>query len=163
MARNVIMSSLCRNVTRAALPTSLGLRGSRRNIHLLPLPLNRSSAFNFHSSRRVLARPRKDFFSSSPATRNSQQQKEVTDNKDHVANSKRKSSRSTVAKTSLRRVAVEAQRSRDSKDPREKQAGGQQIESKVNSADHLMSLALTRFTDRDSCLCCREIQYRRHF
>lgn len=68
-----------------------------------------------HAAPPLLLPRRKDFFSSNATLRQKQSSQELPKGEQPPENSKqkRKTARSPVAKTSLRRVAVEAQRSRD--------------------------------------------------
>lgn len=103
---------------------------SLRNVQPLrpSVVLPRSSSF--HSSGIFSSRKRNDYFSSkAPATT---PQLDATTN-EPSQNSKRKTTRSSAAKNSLRRVAVEAQRSRDGKDPNKTPPLAHQTASKVPS------------------------------
>ena len=105
---------------------------TQRSIHIIRQPLTRPRSSSFHSTRSLASRKRKDFFSSNAAA----QHPTAEDLKaaEPAQNPKRKTTRSPAAKNSLRRVAVEAQRSRDGKDAKKSQAGSQQTAAKTVTA-----------------------------
>ncbi len=109
---------------------------SLRTIQLVRPSLQSIRTSSFHSAGGLLSRTLKDkdYFSSSAVTnsalRVTNDQQEVK-SEDSSPGSKRKSTRSPAAKNSLRRVAVEAQRSRDGKGQKKIPVGAQQITSKV--------------------------------
>ena len=105
----------------------------KRGIHILRPVRPHSSSF--HSSP-ILSRKRrtqKDFFSSNAAAHQPSLVEAVkTAEQDYSP--KRKTTRSPAAKNSLRRVAVEAQRSKDGKGSRKTPSPGQQIAAKTVTA-----------------------------
>ena len=78
----------------------------------------------FHSSTGLLSKKRKGFFSSNATPRFASQDEPKKD--ETSPPSKRRTTRSPAAKNSLRRVAVEAQRSRDGRDTKKAPVAGQQ-------------------------------------
>ena len=106
---------------------------SRRSIQSSFLQLSSSP---FHSTGDIRSKKRnfRDCFSSS-ALRFIQQdakpEKRLSNTEDPTQKNKRKSTRSKTAKNSLRRVAVEAQRSRDGNDLKKTSVIAHQATSKV--------------------------------
>ena len=106
---------------------------AQRGLHILRPVRPRSSSFH---STPILSRKRKtqkDFFSSNAAAHQSSSVEEVKV-AEPASTPKRKTTRSPAAKNSLRRVAVEAQRSRDGNDSRKVLSSGQPTATKTVTA-----------------------------
>ena len=131
------------NVLRVRLPKLLvpsqaGLSSSLRVISLPTYRLH-SSYFNFsgiNSFRRCPA-----YYSSNAAPHLTQQDTQVDEQSQ--GSKKRKTPRSSATKNSLRRVAVEAERSRDGKDPKRTPASPHQTNTKVGNLCWLRRITLT--------------------
>ena len=114
------------------LPRSTPFR-AERGLHIIRLARSRSSSFH---STPILSKKRKtqkDFFSSNAAPYQPLATEE-TKIAEPAQNPKRKTTRSPAAKNSLRRVAVEAQRSRDGKDIRRSPTSSHHIAAKTVTA-----------------------------
>lgn len=91
------------------------------------------------TSNNLLAKRRKDFFSSNAAFRGPQREKEPAEQQQqqeqqgHELGKRRKPKRSPAGKTSLRRVAVEAQRSKDGHELKRSAHLGLQTDTKGSS------------------------------
>lgn len=97
-----------------------------------PSPRHRSLS----TSDCLLAKRRKGFFSSNASTRSPQGEKEPAEQQPQQGQEpgkKRKAKRSQGAKTSLRRVAVEAQRSKEGHELKKLASPGLQTATKVGS------------------------------
>ena len=94
------------------------------------------------TSTNLLTKRRKGFFSSNASSRNPQREKEPAEQQQlqpqqaQEQGKKRKSKRSPAGKTSLRRVAVEAQRSKDGHELKRSAHLGLQTDTKGSSAPH---------------------------
>ena len=94
------------------------------------LPISRVSSF--HSSSSLESRKRNDYFSSKAP---GQQQPDIK-TEEAATGPKKKSTRLPTVKNSLRRVAVEAQRSRDDKEPRKPYVSSHQTVARVRACGY---------------------------
>ena len=127
---------------------------SLRNIHTLRPSVALPQSSFFHSSGTFSSRRRYDYFSSrAPAPPLPDLE---TDEPSQTF--KRKTTRPSAAKNSLRRVAVEAQRSRDGKDPKRMPSSAHQTTFKVafqSLTAMCEALLMLEAIDGDSDLCGR--------
>lgn len=128
------MSCLCLRLPRIFVPYQCQPFSSLRIIQRPPL---RPISSPFHSTSDLHSRKRNartDYFSSSAprfVQQDAKSEKALPDTEDSRQNNKRKTTRSKAAKNSLRRVAVEAQRSRDGKGLKKTPVVAHQTTSKV--------------------------------
>ena len=123
---------------------------------------------SFHSTGDLRPRNRIErnvkFSSSAPnfAQQDAKSDKLLSKTEESAQNNKRKTTRSQAAKNSLRRVAVEAQRSRDEKGLKTASAVSHQAIFKVEQVPMLLChlILMICVLDRDSHLCRRRIQCR---
>ena len=137
---------------------------SRRIIQTSDRP--RSSSFHPTGDLRPRNRIERNFKFSSSAPHFAQQDakpdKLLAKTEESAQNNKRKTTRSQAAKNSLRRVAVEAQRSRDEKGVKTASAVSHQANFKVEQVPMLLRhlILMICILDRDSNLCRRRIRCR---
>ena len=107
------------------------------SLRIIQSPAFRPQSSSFHSTGDLRARKRherNDYFSSSAPRflqQDAKQEKPPAKTEESPQNNKRKTTRSHPAKNSLRRVAVEAQRSREGKDSKKAPTAAHQATSKV--------------------------------
>ncbi len=122
-------------------------------LRIITCPSVRPLISSFHSGG-LLARKRDNFsFSSKAPVVNTKEEEKSEEQPKKV---KRKT-RSSAAKNSLRRVAVEAQRSRDDKEPKKIPAAAHQTTPKVKALRLLVKITadqLCCIKDSDGNLCC---------
>ena len=144
------MSCLCTRLPRIFAPSQCRPFSSLRIISDLPLRF-RSSSFHSTGALRSRKRHTRDDYFSSSAPRFIQQdakpEKSTAESEGSPPNNKRKNTRSHAAKNSLRRVAVEAQRSRDGTGLKKTATVAPQATSKVRYPLGLLT------TDTDCSLC----------
>ena len=128
------MNCLCLRLPRIFVPYQCRPFSSLRLIQSPPL---RPTSSPFQSTNDLRSRKRNartDYFSSSGprfVQQEAKSEKALPDGEDSPQNNKRKTTRSKAAKNSLRRVAVEAQRSRDGKGLKKTPVVAHQTTSKV--------------------------------
>lgn len=134
------MNCMCLRLPRIFTPYQSRLFSSLR---IVQSPALRPKSSSFHCTGDLCARKRNernDYFSSS-APRFLQQdakpEKPPAKSEETPQNNKRKTTRSQPAKNSLRRVAVEAQRSREGKDSKKTAAAAHQATSKVGHSQRV--------------------------
>lgn len=115
------------NILRHSIPRAFATCKSRPFSSLRRLPSTRPAISTFPPIRVSGSRQRDECFSSKAPG----QQQPDPNSKEATQSPKKKTTRSPAAKHSLRRVAVEAQRSRDGKEPRRTHPSGYQTISKV--------------------------------
>lgn len=107
------------------------------SLRIIQSPALRPRSSSFHSTHGLLSRKRierNDYFSSSAIhfqQQDAKSEKPPAKDEESPENNKRKTTRSQAAKNSLRRVAAEAQRSRDGKKSNKMPAVAHQAASKV--------------------------------
>lgn len=112
-------------------PIKLTSVGYRRALHVITISTSKLRRSSFHDGQILGLKKRKDFFSSNTALNIPPQDPR---DEQQIASSKRKTTRTSAAKNSLRRVAVEAQRSRDGKVDKRLQTGSLVTGSKTVTA-----------------------------
>ena len=136
------MSCLCRRLPRIFTPYQCRPFSSLRFIQRPSLPPRKSS---FHSTGDLQSRKHNggnDYFSSSAphfVLQEAKLEKPLPNTEESPQNKKRKTTRSQAAKNSLRRVAVEAQRSRDRKGLKKAPAVAPQATSKVRHSSEFFA------------------------
>ena len=133
------MRGLCLRIPKTLPPSQSRLFISLRSISNLAI---RPCSSSFHSGRCLSSRKPPKYFSSNATPQHAHTEAK---SEEHSQGPKKKTIRSSAAKNSLRRVAVEAQRSRDGKDHRKVPTAPYQATSKVwspvvifrQSTDHL--------------------------
>ena len=107
------------------------------SLRIIQSPAIRQRRSAFHSSGELRSRKQKernDYFSSSAPQQDAKPEKPLVKTEESPTKNKRKTTRSHAAKNSLRRVAVEAQRSRDGTESKKTPAIAHQSTFKVGYA-----------------------------
>ena len=128
------MNCLCLRLPRIFLPYQCRPFSSLRVIQSPPLRPTSSPFQSTNDLRSRKCNARTDYLSSSAprfVQQEAKSEKALPDGEDSPQNNKRKTTRSKAAKNSLRRVAVEAQRSRDGKGLKKTPVVAHQTTSKV--------------------------------
>ena len=153
------MINLCFRCSRTFTPNYLRHYSSLRTVRPIKPTVVRPIVSSFHSSGGILSRKRKDFFSSN-ATPQLAQQDAKSENPPQAT--KRKSTRSPAAKNSLRRVAVEAQRSRDGKELLKTPIVGQQfskVRFGIDALEPIKAVLITSFGPQTVTAICAAEEY----